>query len=197
MPDSRCCCDHKLYGCDYTWYTELFLHHCNVLLSQRSVKTFMSLFSFFALKKISQVHRNDPSSITFSQLWWNSSQLARLFKVKVALSHDLNTALWFARMALSASVQKQVRLSSSAVIRELAMPWKWTISPFLQNVFRVQIALYVFFYRFLQINSSNVLYENFGRLYNVYLVSLTLISGYDLYSAVACFYLSVRITNLS
>ncbi len=191
MPDRCCCCDHKLYGCDYTWYTELFLHHCNVLLSQGSVKTFMSLFSFFALKKISEVHRNDPSSITVSQLWRNSSQLARLFKVKVALSHDLNTALWFARMALSASVQKQQgRLSASAVKRELAMPWKWTISPFLQNVFRVQIALYVFFYRFLQIKlfSSNVLYENLGRLYNVYLVSLTLISGYDLYSAVACFY---------
>ncbi len=149
MPDRRCCCDHKLYGCDYTRYTELFLHHCNVLLSQGSVKTFMPLFSFFALKKISEVHQNYPSSITFSPLWWNSSQLARLFKVKVALSHDLNTVLWFARMDLSASVQKQQgRLSASAVKRELAMPWKWTISPFLQNVFRVQIALYVFFLSF-------------------------------------------------
>ncbi len=143
MPDRRCCCDHKLYGCDCTRYTELFPHHCNALLSQGSVKTFMPLFSFFALKKISQVHRNDPSSITFSQLWWNSSQLARLLKVKVALSHDLNTALWFARMDLSASVQiQQVHLSASAVKHELAMPWKWTIPPFLQNVFRVQIALF-------------------------------------------------------
>ncbi len=51
--------------------------------------------------------QNYPSSITFSQLWWNSSQLARLFKVKVALSPDLNTAHWFAKMDLSASVHKQ------------------------------------------------------------------------------------------
>ncbi len=86
------------------------------------MKTFQLLFSFFALKKISQVHqvhRNYPSSITFSQLWWNSSQLARLFKVKVALSPDLNTACWFARMDLSASVQKQGCLSASAVKHEL------------------------------------------------------------------------------
>lgn len=82
------------YGYDYTQYTELFPHHCNALLSQGSMKTFQLLFSFFALKKISQVHQvrwNYPSSITFSQLWRNSSQLARLFKVKVALSPDLNT----------------------------------------------------------------------------------------------------------
>ncbi len=96
------------------------------------MKTFQILFSLFALKKISQVHqvrRNDPSSITFtfSQLWGNSSQLARLFKVKVALSPDLNTARWFARMDFPASVHKQGRLSASAVNRELAMPWKWTI----------------------------------------------------------------------
>ncbi len=132
MPDKRCCCcDHILYGCD----TELFPHHCNTLLFQGSMKTFQLLFSFYALKKISQVHqvrRNDPSSITFSQLWRNSSQLARLFKVKVALSPDLNTARWFAKMDLSASVQKQQgRLSASAVKRELAMPWKWTIQAFL------------------------------------------------------------------
>ncbi len=136
MPDKRCCCcDHKLYGCDYTQYTELFPHHCNSLLSQGSMKTFQLLFSFFGLKKISQVHqvrRNYPSSITFSQLWRNSSQLAHLFKVKVALSPDLNTAHWFAKMDLSASAQKQQgRLSASAVKRELAMPWKWTIPAFL------------------------------------------------------------------
>ncbi len=135
MPDKRCCCcDHKLYGCDYTQYTELFPHHCNVLLLQCSVKMFQLLFSFYALKKISQVHqvcRNYPSSITFSQLWRNSSQLARLFKVKVALSPDLNTAHWFAKMDLSASVQKQQRrLSASAVKRDLAMSWKWTIPAF-------------------------------------------------------------------
>uniref|UniRef100_A0A673FXK6 Potassium voltage-gated channel subfamily H member 7 n=1 Tax=Sinocyclocheilus rhinocerous TaxID=307959 RepID=A0A673FXK6_9TELE len=48
MPDKRCCCcsDHKLYGCDYTQYTELFPHHCNALLLQGSVKTLQLLFSF-------------------------------------------------------------------------------------------------------------------------------------------------------
>ncbi len=54
------------------------------------------------------------------QLWWNYSQLARLFKVKafqIALSPDLNTARWFARMDLSASVQKQQGcLMTSAVM---------------------------------------------------------------------------------
>ncbi len=144
MPDKRCCRDHRLYGCD----TELFPHQCNTLHLQGSVKMFLLLFSFFALKKISQVHqvrRNYPSSITFSQLWWNSSQLARLFKVKVALSADLNTARWFAKMDLSASVQKQQgRLSASAVKCELAMPWKWTILAFFWQIFfRVQITLYV------------------------------------------------------
>ncbi len=121
-------------GCDYTQYTELFPHHCNALLLQGYVKTFQLLFSFYALKKISQVHqvrRNYPSSITFSQLWPNSSQLARLFKVTVALSPDLNTVRWFAKMDLSASVQKQQgRLSASAVKCEFAMPWKWTILAF-------------------------------------------------------------------
>ncbi len=123
MPDKRCCCcEHKLYGCDYTQYTELFPHHWNALLLQGSVKTFQLLFSFYALKKISkahQVHRNYPSSITFSQLWWNFSQLACLFNVKVALSPDLNTAHWFAKIDFSASVQKQqVYLSDSAVLHE-------------------------------------------------------------------------------
>ncbi len=100
-------------------------------------KRFSFYFTFFALKKISQVHqvcRNYLSSITFSQLWWNSSQLARLFKVKVALY--LNTAHWFTKMALSASVQKQQgRLLASAVKRELAMPWKSTIPAFLTKRF--------------------------------------------------------------
>ncbi len=93
-------------------YTELFPHCCNTLLLQGSVKTFQLLFSFFALKKISQVHqvcRNYPFSITFSQLWWNSSQIARLFKVKVALSPNLKTVCWFAEMDLSASDKKKTR----------------------------------------------------------------------------------------
>ncbi len=65
-------------------------------------------------------------------------------KEKIALSPDLNTARWFARMDLSASVQKQQgRLSASAVKHEIVMPWKWTIQAFWLNVFRVQIALYV------------------------------------------------------
>ncbi len=34
--------------CHYTQYTELFPHHCNVLLLSGSVKTFQLLFSFFA-----------------------------------------------------------------------------------------------------------------------------------------------------
>ncbi len=50
----------------------------------------------------------------------NSSQLARIFKVKVALSPDLNTARWFSKMDLSASVQKQRgRLLAFAVKRQL------------------------------------------------------------------------------
>ncbi len=84
-----------------------FPHHCNTLLLQGSMKPFQLLFSFYSLKisQVHQVHWNYPSSITFSQVWRNSSQLARLFKVKVALSPDLNTARWFARLDLSASVQ--------------------------------------------------------------------------------------------
>ncbi len=40
MSDKHCCCDHRVYGCDYTLYTEqLFPHYCNVLLLQSSVKT--------------------------------------------------------------------------------------------------------------------------------------------------------------
>ncbi len=51
------------------------------------------------------------------------------------MSPELNTARWFAKMDLSASVQKQQgHLSASAVKRELTMR---------QNLFRVQIALYV------------------------------------------------------
>ncbi len=88
MPDKRCC-DHRLYGCDYTQYMELFPHYCNVLPLQGSnEKAFIFLYALM----ISRVHRNYPSSITFSQLWQNSSQLARLFKMKVALSPELNTA---------------------------------------------------------------------------------------------------------
>ncbi len=86
--------------------------HCNALFLQGSMKTSQLLFSFFTLKKISQVHqvcRNDPSSITFSQLWWNSSQLARLFKVKVAMSPDQNTACWYFLMR---STWIQIRLNS-------------------------------------------------------------------------------------
>ncbi len=173
MPDKRYCCDHRLcfffrlYGCDYTQYTELFPHHCNALLSQGSMKTFQLLFSFYALKKISQVHqvwRNYPSSSTLSALT-NSSQLARLFKVKVALSPDLNTALWFAEMDLSASVYKQQeRLSASAVKREfsrhrgffdktcLGFRWryKWRIMHGNQLFFFFLSGIY----QFLQINSS-------------------------------------------
>ncbi len=82
-----------------------------------------------------------PRSLLVS---FNSSQLARLFKVKVALSPDLNTARWFAKMDLSASVHKQQgRLSASAVKREFAMHWKWTKQTFFDKVFSVQVALYV------------------------------------------------------
>ncbi len=122
------------YGYDYMQYMELFPHHCIALLLLVSVKTFQLLFSFFVLKKISQVQQvcwNDPSSITFSSVSLrleysivfafsrNSSQLARLFKVKVALSPDLNTAHWFARMDLSASVQKQQGHLSASICSEM------------------------------------------------------------------------------
>ncbi len=78
------------------------------------------------IKYVEMIH---PRS-SFSQFWRNSSQLACLFKGRVALAADLNTARWFAKMDLSASVQKQQRCLS-AVKRELAMPWMWTISAFL------------------------------------------------------------------
>ncbi len=115
-------------------------------------------FLFYALKNISlvQVHRNYPSSITFSQLWWNSSQLARLFKVKVALSPDLNTARWFAKIYLSAFVHKlQGRLSASAVKRELLMPWKWTIRLFWSGFNVGSHCAQRSVYRFLQINFTH------------------------------------------
>ncbi len=68
MPD-KLCCDHRLYGCDYTQYTEIFSHHCNMLLLQGSVKTFQLLFSFFALKKISQIHQIRCTHYTIWKSW--------------------------------------------------------------------------------------------------------------------------------
>ncbi len=42
----------RLYGCDYTQYTEQFFpHHCNVLLLQGIVKDFQLLFSFTAWRR--------------------------------------------------------------------------------------------------------------------------------------------------
>ncbi len=114
-------------------YTELFPHHCNTLLLQGSMKPFQLLFSFYSLK-ISQVHQvrwNYPSSITFSQVWRNSSQLSLLFKVKVALSPDLNTAADSLDWTYQLLFKPQGRLSASAVKHELTMPWKWTIPAFL------------------------------------------------------------------
>ncbi len=94
------------YGCDYTQYTELFPHHCNTLLSQGPWKRFSF---YFPLRPEEDITGSSKLSILdhFSQLWRNSSQLVRLFKVKAALSPDLNTACWFAKMDLSASVHKQ------------------------------------------------------------------------------------------
>ncbi len=131
MPDKRCC-DHRLYGCDYS-NTQIF---SLTIVTCCFYKVLWTRFSFYFplgySMKISQVHRNYPSSITFSQLWRNSSLRAHLFKVKAALSPDLNTVLWFVKMDLSASVQNQQgRLPASAVKRELVMPWKWTIPAFL------------------------------------------------------------------
>ncbi len=141
MPDKRCCCcDHRFMDV-ITRNTQSFsLTIVTCCFFKVPWKRFYFilfsiklLFSFYALKKISQVHRNYPSLITFSQLWRNSSQLAHLFKVKVALSPDLNTARWFAKMDLSASVQKQQgHLLASAV--KLVMPWKWTIPAFLTKL---------------------------------------------------------------
>ncbi len=121
--------------------------HCNALFLQGSMKTSQLLFSFFTLKKISQVHqvcRNDPSSITFSQLWWNSSQLACLFKVKVAMSPDQNTAHWFIKIDLLASVQKQQgHLSASAVNVNSRCLESGQYRLFWQNRFRLQLVVNV------------------------------------------------------
>ncbi len=97
------------YGCDYTQYTELFPHHCNTLLSQGPWKRFSFYFPLRPEEDITGSSCCLKLSILdhCSQLWRNSSQLARLFKVKAALSPDLNTARWFAKMDLSASVHKQ------------------------------------------------------------------------------------------
>ncbi len=137
-------------------YMELFPHYCIALLLLVSVKTFQLLFSFFVLKKISQVQQvcwNDPSSITFSSVSLrleysivfafsrNSSQLARLFKV--ALSPDLNTVHWFARMDFCSKTTRALvsvylqwnvnsRCLESGQYRLLCL-----------KVFRVQITVYV------------------------------------------------------
>ncbi len=135
------------------WYMELFPHQCKALLSQGSMKTFELLFYFFVLKKISQVHqvrRYYPSSITFSQLWRNSSQLARLFKVKVALSPDLNTVLWFAKIDLSASVHK---LQGCLLLNSQCLESGQ------YRLFRVQMwRIMLFFKWFLLINSCIYIY---------------------------------------
>ncbi len=117
--------------CAVTVSHELFPHHCNSLLFQGSMKTFQVLFSFYALKKISQVHQvcqNYPSLITFSQLWRNSSQLACLFKVKVAKNWLIGNKdpCWLLRWNanLRCLENGQYRL-------------------FKKNMFRVQMALYV------------------------------------------------------
>ncbi len=126
------------------------------------------------ISQVHQVSQNYPSSIPFSQLW-NSSQLARLLKVNVALSPDLNTACWFAKIDLSASVQKQKGcLSASAVkLKNSGFVESGQYRLFSQNMFRVQIALYVennalqsarffkvAFIIFLHMNSSYIFYES-------------------------------------
>ncbi len=92
-------------------------------------------------RKISQVHY--PSSIAFSQLWRNSFQLARLFKVKVALSPDLNTVHWFAKIYLSTSEKTR------ALVGFCSKTWT-------HNALKVDFFLSGV-YRFFQINSSYVI----------------------------------------
>ncbi len=147
-------------------------------------------FLFYALKNISlvQVHRNYPSSITFSQLWWNSSQLACLFKVKVALSPDLNTACWFAKIYLSAFVHKlQGRLSASAVKHELLMPWKWTIWLFWSGFNVGSHCAQRSVYRFLQINSSHT------HTYTLYIYIYIYIYIYTYLPHCVCIYIYIYI----
>ncbi len=132
-------------------YMELFPHQCKALLSQGSMKTFELLFYFLI------------SSITFTQLWRNSSQLARLFKVKVALSPDLNTVLWFAKIDLSASVHKlQVCLLLNSQCLEsgqyrLFRVQMWRIMLFFKVIFANKLLhIYIYIYIYIYISEVGV-----------------------------------------
>ncbi len=76
------------YGCDLH---TVFSHYCNALLSQGPVKTFQLLFSFFTLKKISQVHQVlRPRALLLS---FDEAPLSASSQSESSLSPDLNTAL--------------------------------------------------------------------------------------------------------
>ncbi len=134
MSDKRCCCcDHRFMDVitHNSWSFSLTIvmpFFCKVPLKRFSFYfPFLPWRSYHRFIRFEIIHPR-PLLNSFDE----TPQLARLFKVKIALSPDLNTARWFAKMDLSASVQKQQgRLSASAVKPELAMPWKWTIQAFL------------------------------------------------------------------
>ncbi len=106
----RCCCDPitlNTQSFSLTSVMRCFRINENKLKDQLRprINENISAFIFpFRPEEDISVSSKLSISITFSQLWRNSSQLAHLFKVKVALSPYLNTAHWFTTMA---SVQKQ------------------------------------------------------------------------------------------
>ncbi len=96
------------------------------------------------ISQVHQVHWNYPSSLTFLSALTKLLSASVSFQSESSLVTWPNTARWFAKMDISASVQKQQgHWSASAIKHELAMPWKWTISAFFYKTCTVQIMLYV------------------------------------------------------
>ncbi len=124
------------------------------------------------ISQVHQVHWNYPSSLTFLSALTKLLSASVSFQSESSLVTWPNTARWFAKMDISASVQKQQgHWSASAIKHELAMPWKWTISAFFYKtclrfrscyMWRIMHGNQLFFlsaiYRFLQINYLNILY---------------------------------------
>ncbi len=129
-------------------YRELFLTTVTCCFGKVPWKGFRFYFSFYTLKNISRVNQvcwNYPSSITFSQLWRNSSQVAHLFEVTSSLVTWPEYSALIRLNGLIGFCSKKTR----ALVGFCCKTWtrkcleSGQYRLFWQNVFRVRIALYV------------------------------------------------------
>ncbi len=143
MPDKRCCCDHILYGYDYTQFSLIIVTCC---FRKARWKRFSFYFPFTPWRRY---HR----FIKFDEIIHPPVLLVsfdKLLSASTSFQSESSLVTWPEYSALirwngfiGFCSQTTRCLSASAVKHELVMPWKWTIQALWQNVFRVQIALYV------------------------------------------------------